>query len=120
MNQLIKILLYVLCITIILSCSNETESSKEPAPLRTVRSILISAPENGVTRTFSGTAKADLQSNLSFRVSGTIESLDIKVGDRLKVDQQIEEEAGAVNHSMEALIQFENTMHIIVVTAAFW
>ena len=89
MNQFIK-LVFIIFLTInINSCSQEQETSQEPVTLRTIRSIVISAPENGVTRTFSGTAKADLQSNLSFRVSGTIETLDIKVGDQLKAGQLI-------------------------------
>ncbi len=73
----------------IISCDSDKAEFESPAELRTVRSIVISAPENGVTRTFSGTAKADLQSNLSFRVSGTIESLDVKVGDQLEAGQLI-------------------------------
>ena len=37
----------------------EEADVEQPVELRTVRSIVISTPENGVTRTFSGTAKAN-------------------------------------------------------------
>ena len=83
-----KILLIFLTLLLI-SCGNEKEDIDSPIELRSVRSIVISTPENGVTRTFSGTAKADLQSNLSFRVSGTIETLEFKVGDQLNAGQLI-------------------------------
>ncbi len=89
MKQNSKRILLVFFILAIFSCGNEEAEIDPPAELRTVRSIIISTPENGVTRTFSGTAKADLQSNLSFRVSGTIEMLEFNVGDQLKAGQVI-------------------------------
>ncbi|MEM7402388.1 MAG: efflux RND transporter periplasmic adaptor subunit [Pseudomonadota bacterium] len=84
-----KVLVIIFSPLVIISCGNEKADVDPQTELRTVRSIVISTPENGVTRTFSGTAKADFQSNLSFRVSGTIETLEFNVGDQLKAGQVI-------------------------------
>ncbi len=89
MKQTIQFILITTLIINIWGCGQEKDTTEEAVALRSVRSIVVSMPENGLTRTFSGTAKADLQSNLSFRVSGTILTLDVKVGDRLKADQLI-------------------------------
>ncbi len=89
MKQIIQVFLITTLIVNIWGCGQDKESTEEDVALRSVRSMVVSTPENGLTRTFSGTAKADLQSNLSFRVSGTIQTLEIKVGDRLQADQLI-------------------------------
>jgi len=63
-------------------------SAEEPAgeaPLRPVRSALVRTVDSAPSRTFVGTARAGTESNLSFRVGGTLESLPARVG--LTVDR---------------------------------
>ena len=61
----------------------QTGSQTESA-IRPVRYITLQATEQDKIRTFSGTAEAEKESILSFKVSGTIQSIFVKVGDRVK------------------------------------
>ncbi|MDH3672005.1 MAG: efflux RND transporter periplasmic adaptor subunit [Gammaproteobacteria bacterium] len=64
---------------------NSCEEPAAPNPvLRPVRvqPVLVTGAER--ERTFAGTSKAGLESNVSFRVAGTIQRLAAKVGDRVK------------------------------------
>lgn len=56
-------------------------------PLRPVRSLLVYASGGERERTFAGTAKAGLETELSFRVPGTVERVAVKVGDAVRADQ---------------------------------
>lgn len=58
----------------------------EPPPettLRPVRSEQVFSSGAGRARSFSGTARAGQESRLSFKVSGTVELLEVNVGDRV-------------------------------------
>ncbi|MCG8325762.1 MAG: efflux RND transporter periplasmic adaptor subunit [Thiotrichales bacterium] len=44
---------------------------------------------SGMSRTFSGIAKSSQESNLSFKIAGTIEHLPVEVGDTLEAGQTI-------------------------------
>jgi RND family efflux transporter MFP subunit len=57
--------------------------------LRPVRTTQVFASGSGRSRTFSGTARAGLESRLSFKVSGTVETVPVKVGDRVRSGQRI-------------------------------
>jgi RND family efflux transporter MFP subunit len=61
---------------------------KEPvqqAPvIRPVRTITVLSTAGERHRTFTGTAKAGQETTLSFKVSGTMMTLNIKVGDRVR------------------------------------
>lgn len=61
----------------------------EPEPIRPVRVEPVVATEGSRTRTFAGTARSGLESRLSFKVPGTLESLAVKVGDRVRAGQTI-------------------------------
>jgi RND family efflux transporter MFP subunit len=64
----------------------------EPVPpeiLRPVRSQIVTASGGTRTRSFSGTAKAGQEIELSFRVSGKIERLPVRVGERVAAGQLI-------------------------------
>lgn len=63
------------------SCS-KTEDHAEPV-IRPVITQVVQAPPAGRRRTFSGTAKAGLESALSFRVGGEIQALPVRVGTRV-------------------------------------
>lgn len=80
-RSLVLILLCVLCLG---GCAREpmVEKKKE-RPVRPVRHHLLKAEKTGKTRTFSGTAVADRKSVLSFKVSGTLRSIHVKVGDKV-------------------------------------
>jgi RND family efflux transporter MFP subunit len=63
------------------SCSGDkTDKAEMIRPVR-CRQVLLTGSEQH--RTFSGTSKAGTEANLSFRVGGTLISLNVKVGDRL-------------------------------------
>jgi RND family efflux transporter MFP subunit len=56
----------------------------EAAPqLRPVRTMLVEASGGGVTRILAGVARAGVESRLSFRVSGTAQSVNVTLGDRV-------------------------------------
>lgn len=65
----------------------------EPPPqveiLRPVRSETVYASGGARTRTFSGTARAGQETELSFRVSGAVERIDVRVGQQVRPGQLI-------------------------------
>lgn len=66
------------------------ESDVVEAPtLRPVRTILVYASGSERTRSFSGTAQAGMESRLSFKVAGTVQRVDVKVGDRVAAGTSI-------------------------------
>lgn len=67
-------------------------SADEPAPepvIRPVRYVQVFSTGGQRTRSFSGVARAGVESTLSFRVAGTIERVAVKVGDRVRRGQLI-------------------------------
>jgi RND family efflux transporter MFP subunit len=63
------------------SCSRtEKESAEVVRPVR-YQEVLLRGGEQ--TRTFSGVSKAGKEVNLSFKVSGTVKAVNVKVGDRV-------------------------------------
>lgn len=67
---------------IVLSCADDqSEQSEVIRPVR-YQQVLLAGGEQ--SRTFSGTSKAETEAKLSFKVSGTLTSVNVKVGDRLK------------------------------------
>ncbi len=77
--------------SLLLACGDSADQITNEVPLRPVRYVTVSLIEQGTMRTFSGLAKAGQESNLSFRVGGTIQSIPIEVGDRLQAGQLIAE-----------------------------
>ncbi|NIM52328.1 MAG: efflux RND transporter periplasmic adaptor subunit [Gemmatimonadales bacterium] len=67
-------------------CAGEQES----APIiRPVRYVQVFASGGARERTFSGVAQAAVESELSFRVAGTVQRVSVAVGDRVRVGQLI-------------------------------
>jgi RND family efflux transporter MFP subunit len=63
-------------------CSdNKSEQQEVIRPVRYQQVLLAGSEQN---RTFSGTSKAGTEAKLSFKVGGTLNSVQAKVGDRLK------------------------------------
>lgn len=65
------------------------EEPPAPEVLRPVRYQTIYATGGDRMRTFSGAAQAAIESRLSFKVGGTIESINVKVGDEVSPGQLI-------------------------------
>ncbi|MCB0291495.1 MAG: biotin/lipoyl-binding protein, partial [Calditrichaeota bacterium] len=65
------------------------EKSPVPEVLRPVRYQTIYATGGDRMRTFSGVAQAAIESRLSFKVGGTIRSINVKVGDEVAPGQVI-------------------------------
>lgn len=68
------------------SCGQEVPPQEV---LRPVRYVEVYSTGGSRDRTFSGVAKAGVESNLSFKVAGTLQSLPVKVGDRVRTGQAI-------------------------------
>ena len=69
-----------------LSCHSD-EPTKSEELIRPVRSQQVFLSGSNQDRTFSGTARGGLEAKLSFKVSGTLDKIYIKVGDRLRQGQ---------------------------------
>lgn len=57
--------------------------------IRPVRYIEVFSTGGNRVRTFSGVAQAGVESNLSFKVAGTVQKMWVKVGDNVKAGQRI-------------------------------
>ena len=55
--------------------------------LRPVRTLVVETTRAGLRRTLAGVARAGVESRLSFRVSGTVQSVDVALGDRVRRGQ---------------------------------
>ena len=66
-------------------CGDEAPAA---APqLRPVRTLVVEATGSGLTRTLAGVARAGVEARLSFRVPGTVESVNVALGDRVRRGQ---------------------------------
>ncbi len=81
-----KRLIYLLIPLVLLSLffTGCGEEKKEKEIIRPVRYQQVYLTGGDRSRVFTGTAKAGIESNLSFRVGGTIKELRVKVGDLVK------------------------------------
>ena len=77
-----------LCALVILAGCEQQKEVVE-LPLRSVKHQKVSYSTGALVKTFSGVTKAELEANLSFRVSGRVESIPVNVGDRLKKGQLV-------------------------------
>lgn len=80
----LKTTIALLCMasTLMLSGCNEEEEEKK-APLRYVKSMAIMGGSGTYEQSFSGRLHASSEVSFSFKVSGTIDSLPVNVGDRV-------------------------------------
>ena len=76
------VLLGILAALGLISCGGEKAAPE--VMLRPVRCQQVFSTGGGRVRTFSGMAQAGVQSQLSFRIGGTVERLPVKVGDNVK------------------------------------
>lgn len=87
MNSKIQSIVYFAMTLFVMACGNKEQKKKE-----LVRPVMYQkiAPGGGVQeRTFSGTAKSGTETKLSFKVSGNVQSLKVKVGQEVSRNQLI-------------------------------
>ncbi len=72
----------------VIGCGEKPEVQSK-AFVRPVRSQQVVLSGSDQVRTFSGTSQAGLEAKLSFKVSGTIQRLFVKVGDQVRQGQTI-------------------------------
>lgn len=73
-----KVLILILFISFLISCGDEKQVDEK---IRPVRYAEVTLGGGGSTRVFSGTAKTGIESKLSFKVGGTVKTVNVKVGD---------------------------------------
>jgi multidrug efflux system membrane fusion protein len=74
----------------LLACGGQKKADTSPM-LRPVRAEQVFATGAARTRTFSGVARAGVESKISFKVKGTINRLSVEVGDEVRMGQLIAE-----------------------------
>jgi len=88
-KNLFRIFISLLLLSQFISCGSE---EKDSGPIiRSVRYEPVYAYGGSRVRSFSGVAKAGVESKLSFRVKGVIERINVKVGDKVRAGQVIAE-----------------------------
>ncbi|MCB9760929.1 MAG: efflux RND transporter periplasmic adaptor subunit [Alphaproteobacteria bacterium] len=70
------------------ACSGGEVASTEPV-VRPVRTEVVAEVGGALRGTFSGTAEAGDQTTLSFAVGGTVESIQVRVGERVTAGQEL-------------------------------
>lgn len=86
-----------------MACGNENEAPKEL--IRPVKYKVVTTSDTDTTRAFSGISRAGTEARLSFRVTGTIVTLNVKEGDRVKTGAVI-----AVMDDSDAKIQYDKAL----------
>ncbi len=83
-----RLLILLLTSTLLSSCGGK-DSGPAEAPVRPVRHGKIQKSGDLENQTFSGTAQASKEANLSFKVNGTINKLNVQIGDKIRRGQVI-------------------------------
>ena len=78
---------HILLMGVIVACASEPETADPP--VRPVKYTQIRTASAEQDQRFSGTAKAGIEARLSFRVGGLIDSIGVKLGDRVNEGQFI-------------------------------
>ena len=88
MRKPIDFIFFVLFIFFLTSCEEE----KKEVPLESIRPVKfgkVIVSGDALQQTFSGTAQSSKETKLSFKVSGTLNQLSVKVGDIVRKGQLI-------------------------------
>ncbi|MEM7225226.1 MAG: efflux RND transporter periplasmic adaptor subunit [Pseudomonadota bacterium] len=78
-----------LALGLILVACDKQEVAEEAPAVRPVKAIQVSNVSHFGQRSFAGRAKATRELDLSFRVSGTLQELPVKIGDELQKGQEV-------------------------------
>jgi len=92
MNRLLNLrdlLLAVVAAGVVVGCGQKAETP--PPEIRPVRYMRVYSTGGDRVRSFSGAAKASMESILSFRVAGRVQRIAVKVGDHVRAGQLIAE-----------------------------
>lgn len=81
----LSVIIIMLLSLFLCTCGGGKENTSEI--LRPVRYEKVIMYGGDQTRTFSGVSKAGIETNLSFKVGGTISQLNVKVGDQIRAGQ---------------------------------
>jgi RND family efflux transporter MFP subunit len=82
-----RLLLILSSLLFLLSCGDGSEETSDP--IRPVKYEVVKRSTGMVKYTFSGVAKPENETNLSFKVAGTLASVNVKLGDRVTKGQLI-------------------------------
>lgn len=85
-----RYIVVLLAAAALLGCGRKEEVVEEPT-LRPVKYVVIEKTDSELARDFAGTIQAETESNLSFRVPGTIERKMVKLGDDVRRGQVLAE-----------------------------
>ncbi len=91
------------CLVFFAACSDKKKSSQEPAP-RPVRYGVITLVGGNQLKTFSGTTRSASETNLSFRSSGIVQTLKVKVGESVARGKVL-----ATIDNRDALLNYDKT-----------
>ncbi len=80
----IKILLLIFISVAVTACKEKIEIVEE---VRALKTITVTETATGQIRKFSGIVRATDSSNLSFEVSGKVETVNVDIGDRVRKGQ---------------------------------
>ena len=107
-----RILIIMIAIFTLVACGKSGEDEQVAKKPRPVRYIVASDTGVEYNRTFSGNITSELESKLSFRVSGTIVNKYFKIGDYVKKGQVLAElDDEDYKLSVEnSLAQYENVL----------
>ena len=86
-NYAMKLIIILLAVVLLIGCDKQEEIVE--LPLRSVKHQKISYSTDKLVKTFSGVTKAELEANLSFRVSGRVDKIPVNVGDKLEKGQLV-------------------------------
>jgi multidrug efflux system membrane fusion protein len=100
-NYMMFISLMLLALTLNCCSRHSVESTELIRPVRYEKVIMYGGEQ---TRTFSGVSKSGLETNLSFKVSGTLRRLNVEVGDQVRAGELI-----AVLDATEYNLQLDQT-----------
>ncbi len=87
--QFFKVGITIILGMVVLNCSSKEQQAEEK--IRPVRYTEVYSTGADRVRVFSGAAKAGVETNLSFKVSGTVNRVHVNVGDKVKTGQLIAE-----------------------------
>lgn len=77
---------FLTIVLLVSACGNKPPIETEPL-VRPVKTIVLQEPEDSSQRSFSGKAEASEKAAIAFRVGGKVETVNVKMGDRVVRDQ---------------------------------